>query len=158
MYDIVYYDGEIERKKPHEDVHEYDEDLDAIDYNIIGKSRHMKLLMLVWLCLLYSYSCLKLIAFCFNAIMKEYDYITHYELYVTCYHQVMIILTMPVIGTGIYLWSMTARHFYIIVTKECNCGSDEMRHLEVISLFFDIIVVKCCLLTSLCSTACCPDH
>ena len=136
MYDIVYYDGDVELKKLHEQVHEYDEELATNKYNVnmIGKSRRMKLLMLLWLSILYAYSCLKLLAFCFNVVAGEYyPTLSQYEVYIRRFHLVMLCLTIPLILAAMYLWFITAGHFMIMVTQSFDCWFDdgEMKHLEV---------------------------
>lgn len=134
MYDIVYYDGDVEMKKLHENVHEYDVELAANKYNLIGKSRRMKLLMLLWLSILYSYGVVKLVALCFNAVVAEYyPMLPQYEVYIRRFHMVMLCLTIPLILAGIYLWIMTVGHYFIMVTKTFGCCSSDgdMKHIEV---------------------------
>jgi hypothetical protein len=136
MYDIVYYDGEVDKKKHHASVHEYDAELDDINTykNITGKSRRMKLLMLLWLSILYSYSFLKLVAFCFNAMTGEFvDVLPMYEAHIRRFHQAMMCVTIPVMLASIYLWFITVGHFWIMCTKAFDCGSSDagMQHVEV---------------------------
>ena len=136
MYDIVYYDGDVEKKKHHESVHEYDEALDTNNYNIVGKSRRMKFLMLLWLSILYSYCFLKLVALAFNAIMGKCHYVesSPFDCYIQRFHIIMTCVTVPLVVGSVVLWFTATGHCYIMITSFKSEGGSNMKHIEVIFL------------------------
>lgn len=129
LYDVVYYDGDVERMKAHDSVHEYDE---SADYKIHAKSKRLKMQMMLWLCILYSYCCLKFVAFCFNGVATICSISPSDYKYIRWFHKGMFCLTLPAIIASLYLWFTTVRNVRLILHKYTKGNNEnDLKHAQL---------------------------